>query len=427
MQTLSNTQTLSYHFLNNSTFNSETSKQYIVDTYKLARWFYKIGSPILDDKEYDSLHSEFLKYEVFNSLTGQHYEDDPLPRQSFEVFNINPHEFQLEENRYQLNQNTSRLKRWESELQDEESKSIYPIESMYEAYKWFQENGHMDVIISLKVDGINTKNLYTVKDLTATHQVSATRSRKDSGIDITDNMAKVIPTKLNLDAQHDGSLFVRGEAYVPSKSLAYLRDKYKQPYKIPRSTAMSAIRKGFNDEDMHHLRLLVFKTGIGETVEEGYLTAQQLGFNTAPYELHSNAPISGFATFEIWLTEIMNRMWSLSKELDIPTDGLVVQVNDLNEFKKKGSFGNYNYGAIALKFGQWSSDVYESKVVDIKIIPRKEEYSYVAIIEPTVVKSGVEVERVNLFNANIMIKTNVNIGSTIRFEYKSESSVNLIY
>lgn len=413
-------------FLQESTFKTEEFNNNVVDGYKLMRWFYKIGYPIMTDKEYDNYHQEFLKHEVFNCITNNHYEDDDFPSQAFSIFRVPIKEYQIEENKYLLGQNTSRITRWESELKDEESKSIFPIETVSEAYKWFLATNGQKRIVSLKVDGINTKNLYTAKGLRAKHGITVTRSRKGSGIDVTDSMSRIVPQEVILDTSLDQTLFIRGEAYVPSKSLPYLREKYYKDYKIPRSTAMSVMRVRLKDEDMSHLKLLVFKTGLGHTVEEGYLTAKKLGFETPPYIKTDKKFFSQFE-FETWIQEVMDDFYRKGLEADIPSDGLVAQVNDLKTQKDMGEFGNYNHGAIALKFNQWSSDVYHSVVKNILVIPNKEKFSYVAEIEPTTIKSGVQVSRVNIFNAEIMIRTGINVGKPITFEYKSESSVNLVY
>ena len=55
------------------------------------------------------------------------------------------------------------------------------------------------------------------------------------------------------------------------------------------------------------------------------------------------------------------------------------------------------------------------------------EFSVVAEIEPVVVATDNTVSRVNCFNPKILVDNNINIGSIIRFKYKSASSVVLVY
>lgn len=420
--------TLADRFISESNFNAELAMTNLYHTYSISRWFYKLGQPIVPDKFYDQIHKAFIEEGIATDLTSSHYEDDNFPYDSFIHYGVDCEPYELAENNYKILSKTSRLSKWETELQDEESKSIYPLESISQAWSWFYDKLGKEIVLSLKVDGINTKNLYALTDSNQLrHEVSATRSRSGSGIDITENMSKVLPKTLNLDKQESQTVFIRGEAYVPSKALPYLRDKYNQPYKIPRSTGLSAIRVGFNPEDMHLLKLKVFKVGLGDTVSEGYEIAKSLGFDTPPYEVIKVPAHLTAETFEEWLNPILDKYKKIGTEEDIPSDGLVAQINNLTDFNERGSFGNYNHGAIAIKFGPWQSGIYQGIVTRIQIVPKRENCSYVATIEPVTVASGVDVKRVNIFNADIMIANNIKVGSVITFEYKSESSVNLIY
>lgn len=155
--------------------------------YVLARYFYKIGEPVLSDEDYDKMEKIVREnaYDTFKEYLERTYDDDPVPVRLLELVGKEPvfgirHEERADFYNY---------------LNEDKSFSIRSVVSYAEAYPFFQrlrETG-MDCMFSLKVDGVNTKMLY----VDGHFALSLSRGRADGdSFDYTDNSAKVVPSVL---------------------------------------------------------------------------------------------------------------------------------------------------------------------------------------------------------------------------------------
>lgn len=378
------------------------------DLYILARHAYRIGNPVIPDNFYDKLHSIMVGSGNLTEYVNRVYDNDPAPMYLNEKYNVN------------CIQPLDTEEDYHTTLSDEDSMSILPVETYEKAFEWFNSVYPADVVFSLKIDGINTKSILTpsLKFLGA-----QTRGRGGTSLDINESMSHMFK---GVKGQVDGELVVRGEAVVMPTSLDYLRKKYDKPFKIPRSTAMSLLRVPLPEEDMNHLKLIVFKTNLGDTLTQSLSLAREMGMTVVPHMKISltNMPTS-FEPFREWLRTILTKVYDITKH--IPSDGVVVQLNDMDAFNSTETKHQYSAGNIALKLEQWKPNIYHSVVKDILTIPNKDKFSFVAVIEPVITSSGIRVGRVNVFNMSIIIKNNINVGQPITFEYKSENSVNLVY
>lgn len=409
-------------------FRKVLASKKAMDIYILSRYFYSEGKYLLTDEQYNKLHNKIKQVSPDNEYVNRTYDDDPIPYDLLEHYGFSRPEQEF--TNFFVDDKKQSTDDIDTLIKVEQSKSIQPVETMSEALSWFSGKEECEFIFSLKVDGINTKNLYQrVSENEWVLARSETRGRKGDPFNISKNMKKIIPERFVCDKPNmPDNFFVRGEVYVEKNSLEHLRKVYNEldGLKTPRSAGISFIRVEHKEEDYKFCHCKVFKTGYGETTSDSIDLAEALGYETVPYVVVKGCP-KDTTKLKLWLTKIISKFSDLAVREDIPADGVVCEVNQMKDFYTMGEKNQYFGGNIALKINQFGSDIYTSKILDLELKQQGEKFSCVALIEPVTVKSGVTVSRVNVFNLDIMIKNNILPNNTITFEYKSESSVNLIY
>lgn len=404
------------------------------DLIILASWFYKIGEPIITDAEYNTLASKYGDLDIVWDEV-----DKPI-----ELFN----KYGIEDVSVDFNESGDNhyFNEYMDLLYESDTKSISPEYTYSDIYSRFctMKSITDELVISLKVDGVSTRNVIeNDKDTNIWYEVaSLSRSRESKGFDYTDGMKLAMPKELrfNNDAGiiHEVSgnrvILAFGEAYVERTALEYLRNKYhmQDTWKTPRSTALSMLRNVIAEEDYKFLKFKCFKLNVGDTLVDMFKQAEEAGLDVVPYEVIKTSDIpTSYDDWEVWFNDILTKYNNIQNELDIEADGIVVAVNNQVQHNSLGTSTNnkYNNAVFSCKVGPWDAVSYKSKVVAIHFDNKgnKSEFSVVAEIEPVVVSNGNTVTRVNCFNPKILISNGINIGKEIEFEYKSASSVNLIY
>lgn len=403
------------------------------DLIVLASWFYKCGEPIIDDFEYNALAKSFGDLDiVWDEL------DEPV--ELLNKYNIPRNTVTYKE----IGQNKY-FEKYMDSLYEAGTKSIRPEYDKYDIYDRFVRLKSItdEVVISLKVDGVSTRNILEEENGKWNLVASLSRSRESRGFDYTDGMQLSVKRDLTFPegtgSIHEGSgkrvLFSFGEAYVERSSLEYLREKYNKQntWKTPRSTALSMLRDTIYPEDYKYLKYKCFRLDVGCKLSEMYELIKSAGLDTVPYEVikTEDIPTVNYRIWEMWFDDILVKYRNIQNEQDIEADGIVVAINDQARFNSLGTStdGKYNNGTFSCKVGPWGSQLYESKVVKIHFdnTGNTSEFSVVAEVEPVKVETGNVVTRVNCFNPKILIDNKINIGSYIKFEYKSASSIVLVY
>lgn len=379
--------------------------------YVLARYFYRIGEPFMEDGVYDDLERS-LKIiapdleEYFN----RSYDDDPIPVELLKSIGENPVLFASLSDK-------SELYRY---LDEEKSNSIQSAVSYDEAYEYFKflRDVQQDFVVSLKIDGLNTKMLY----LDSEFAISLSRGRNGEAFDFTENSAKVMPRYIH---GSKGYVKVTGESYVEQDGLEYLRNKYDSgKYKTCKSAAISMLRVTHDHEDYRYLTTRVFMAeGLAGTLDETFSTLESDGFHTPPHKLLHWVDIpQDFEEFKQWLkSEVMDPMWSLGQ--GIPSDGVVVEINDLLwEGDQKHQYSNRQH---ALKFEYWAFKYDKGIITDIVIEQRRVYKSVRVEIKPVVTYDGCEARYINTFDPSILISNDLYVGKEVYFE-RNSGAVNIL-
>lgn len=403
------------------------------DLVVIASWFYKCGFPIISDIEYNALTKSIGDTSIV-------WDDIEEPKELLDKYNLGSYNL-----RYSEIGDNEKYNTYMDSLYDAGTKSINPSYSLKDSYERMMSLCSItdELCISLKVDGVSIRNIIELDDNGDWNLVaSLSRSRESKGFDYTDGMKLAVSNSLKFNKDfgevHEKTgnriIFAFGEAYVKRRSLETLREKYNMQgtWKTPRSTALSMLRATVFEEDYEYLKFKCFKLSVGNSLSGMYEVAKEAGLDVVPYEVVSTKDIpKDYNTWEVWFNNILNKYYDIQCKEDIEADGIVVAINNQNTFNRLGESSNskYNNGMFSCKVGPWGSSLYYAKVVNIHFENdgNTSEYSVVAEVEPTVVSTGNTVTRVNCFNLKILVDNNITIGSMICFEYKSASSIVLVY
>lgn len=385
------------------------------DVFILARYFYRIGEPVFSDAVYDKLESVLREKGSARIAEYLHrsYDDDEVPDGLLKEIGEEPAMFLKK----------SGLGGLAAVLDDDKSLSIESAVSAGEAYSYFMSlrENRLDFMASLKTDGVNTKMLYVNGRL----NLSLSRGRGDrEGLDYMEGSSKVMPLHVE-DFEGFAHLKVTGESYVDKDALADFRKKYDSTkYKTCKSSAISMLRTKHARADYSRLHTLVFRAdGLADTMSEMFNRLEADGFETVPHRLHSWREIpAGRDAFKQWLEQdVMMPIWDAG--IGIPSDGCVVEVDDLTW---DGEVRNqYSTRQLALKFGAWKYKVYKGVITDI-ILEQKRVYKSVRItIEPIITDDDCKAEVINSFNPSILIDNDLYVGKEVYFE-KNSGAVNIL-
>lgn len=389
----------------------------ISDVYVLSRFCYRVGNEILSDSDYDAIDKFMRGQGLLQDYYNRSYDDDPVPYNLLKEFNL----MHLVPN----------FKKWYSKydrsLEEEKSMSIKAIESYEDTFRYFTTFKDFRKVISVKVNGVNAKSLFTKEEgedkLSLKIAKSRGRNTMDS-FDFTEGLSRVIPNVIDYDTNQ---LLVYGEAVVDSSAIGKLVAPSGVVPKLERMAALSMLRTEYNDGDYQYLRFKAFScVGYSESLSESLEFLKSKGFDVVPYLIiEPNEVPTTYEEFCPWLREKLDYFKQVCIDNDLASDGIVVDVDDVN-FRGEIS-GQYSSKNIALKFEHWLHKYYKAKVIDLLIEQQAKKCSVVALIEPCKTGDGAEAKRVNLHSPSVMFNQKILPGSEIYFKRNSEAINVLVY
>lgn len=382
------------------------------DIFILSRYFYRTGEPIIEDYKYDALVNYFKEKGTMTDYLNRTYDDDPIPTDLLMEIGENPVNFLVNKDRAGLF----------TYFNEDKSLSIDSTISYQEAYRFFinAKRLSLDLNVSLKLDGINTKSLFLDGKLGIT--LSRGRHAANS-FDFTDQVVTNVPIELN-DVPKELRVFA--EAYVEPDYLPVLRNKYdNSKYKTAKSSALSLLRVKHSVEDYKHLHVCAFfAEGLADTVSESFSKLDSLGFDTAPHYLVTPNDIpDDYDAFCKWLDDTVFQYFGKFRQDGVPADGVVVEIDDLNYIGVNTN--QYTSRQLALKFGPFA---YQKDVGVISEMVWKQGRVLACTkvnIEPITTYDMCTAECINCFNPAILIAEDLCVGKQVRFE-KNSGAVNIL-
>jgi len=285
-----------------------------------------------------------------------------------------------------------------------------------------------DYFVELKLDGLAISLIYKDGILVC----GSTRGDGTTGEDVTNNVKTIesIPLKLHIPKPGEkllkelkpeiqesikkilkkGELEIRGEAFMNIKDFNEFNKKQKEmgkeTYANPRNLAAGSIRQ--LDPKLTASRPLRFMpydliTDLSQsTHSEEHKIMKVLGFKTDPYaKVCKN--LEEVIEFWKYASEIRNK-------LEFQIDGVIVQINQNDIFKKLKVAGKSPRAIRALKFAPKEAT---SRILDIILqVGRTGVVTPVAVLKPVKI-GGVTVTRATLHNEDYIKKLDIRIGDTV--------------
>ena len=398
-----------------ATLQDLLSEKRYFDIWILARYFYRIGeAPIITDSVYDRMTNLFKEkcYDELHAYLDRTYDDDPIPYDLLEEIGVRPYVPVTKIGRNDLF----------DLLNEDKSLSIDSIVNYRSAYDFLMDkvDNKLDVVASLKMDGVNVKSLYQ----SGKFSLSLSRGRASNSFDFTDQAAYVLPAFINNDLPE---LRVTGECFVVKEGLEKLRAKYAQDkYKTSKSAAISLLRVKHSINDYKDLRLKVFAAeGLADTVIKTFEILKSFGFDVVPYLFIPWDTIPrDYEEFCIWLRDaVFQQMHDAQLAGDMPADGVVLEVNN---YGWQDTISNqYSNRQIACKFDFWAFESYKAIVKEIVIVQRRVTASVRVKIEPMQTNDACEAKIINIFNPSILIHNDIKVGDFVYFE-RNSGAVNIL-
>lgn len=282
----------------------------------------------------------------------------------------------------------------------------------------------VNLIASTKLNGHAGRVVYRHGDYVS----SSARGRYKKGRSLYRQLSKCVPQ--HIEALEDFDLVeIRGEILVTLTDFdSYLYKLYKHPL----SAVTSLVRDSVTDEELKYLNFVAYKIVVYkeeelfESLSEemdfldacGFKTAKrQIYENVQPYELEDKAE------------QIINDFEARfnAGEFEFYTDGIVVAIDNNQDFYSLGLDKNFQNGNFALKMGNvWESNIYNGVIQDILweygkrwIIPK-------ALIYPVTTVTGASVTVVPMYNVGVMNKLHLVKGEPIFFRFGGEKGVQLV-
>jgi len=357
--------------------------------------YYVLDKPEISDAAYDALKRELMELEkrfpkfIDPTSPTQRVGGEPLKK-----FKKVKHKIPMLTLDNAMNENE--FKEWDKRI-----KKLLP------AIK------NLDYFVELKMDGLAISLVYKNGVLSR----ASTRGNGYVGEEVTSNIRtiKSIPLKIRIDAlkpkyKVPQEIEIRGEVYMEKKSFEELnreQKKKKEPlFANPRNAAAGSIRQ--LDPKIISQRNLSFfgydlATDLGQkTHQETHELIRTLGLPENPFNKYCKNLEEVLKFHE----KILRKRKSLPYEID----GIVINVNKNDLFKKLGFVARMPRGAIAFKFPGIEAT---TKIKDIIIqVGRTGKITPVAILSPVKV-GGVTVSRATLHNEDEIKRLGVKIGDTV--------------
>ena len=340
-----------------------------------SKAYYAEDAEIMSNYEYDRLYEELRRLE---EETGVVSENSPTRRVGYEAVDELPKE------------------RHASPML-----SLDKTKDRDELVSWL--NGK-EALLSWKLDGLTIVLTYEGGRLAK----AVTRGNGEVGEVITPNARTFV--NLPQSIAHKGTLILRGEAVIGYKDFekinASLPDTDSR-YKNPRNLCSGSVRQ-LNSAvtAARHVRFYAFTLVSAEGVDFNNSRSDQLGFLKEQgfdvVEYHKVDPDT--------LIDAIDHFARNIEHFDIPSDGLVLTLEDLDYSASLGTTSKFPRDSIAFK---WADETQETKLCDIEWSPsRTGLINPVAIFEPVELE-GTTVSRASVHNLSIIESLELGIGDVI--------------
>lgn len=340
-----------------------------------AKAYYQESREIMSNFEYDKLYDELLELE---KTFGVILAGSPTQNVGYEVLSELPKE--AHESPMLSLDKTKEL----SDLQD-----------------WL---GDQEGVLSWKLDGLTIVLTYQDGEL----KKAVTRGNGEIGEVITNN-ARVF-ANIPLQLPFKGELILRGEAIIKYSDFIKINEAIEDvdaKYKNPRNLCAGSVRQLNNEiTARRNVNFEAFMLVRAEGIDFGNSRRQQFewlkaqGFDVVDYEMVTQET----------LPDAVARFGAAIQDYDIPSDGLVLLLEDIAYGESLGRTAKFPRNSIAFK---WADEIKETTLKEIEwSASRTGLINPVAIFDPVELE-GTTVSRASVHNLSIMEALELGEGDTI--------------
>ena len=355
---------------------------------KAAKSYYVDAVEIMPNIEYDKLYDELVKLEKETNVV---LSNSPTQNVGYETASELPkkaHESPM--------------------LSLDKTKSVTELED------WLGDN---EALLSWKMDGLTIVLTYRGGELVE----AVTRGNGIIGEVITNNAKNFqnVPLKI----EYKGELILRGEAVIKDSDFKRINESISDAdakYKNPRNLCSGSVRQ-LNPAVTRERKVYfnVFNVVKADNIDFENSKAKQFewakneGFDVVEYKFTNRASLANdIADFE-----------SRIADNDIPSDGLVLLLDDIALGERLGSTAKFPRNAMAFK---WSDERQTTKLKYIEWSPsRTGLINPVAVFEPVELE-GTTVSRASLHNVSIFEELMLGVGDEISV-YKANMIIPQVY
>lgn len=355
---------------------------------KAAKSYYADAVEIMPNIEYDKLYDELVSFEKETNVV---LSNSPTQNVGYETASELPkkaHESPM--------------------LSLDKTKSVAELED------WLGDN---KALLSWKMDGLTIVLTYRGGELVE----AVTRGNGIIGEVITNNAKNFQNVPLRIE--YKGELILRGEAVIKYSDFKRINDSITDAdarYKNPRNLCSGSVRQ-LNPAVTRERKVYfnVFNVVRADNIDFENSKAKQFewakneGFDVVEYKFTQRAS----------LADDISKFESKIAENDIPSDGLVLLLDDIALGERLGSTAKFPRNAMAFK---WSDERQTTKLKYIEWSPsRTGLINPVAVFEPVELE-GTTVSRASLHNVSIFEELMLGVGDEISV-YKANMIIPQVY
>jgi len=384
------------------------------ELYILARYAHKLGMDMLTDEEYDTLEERIKTFSPYHPLLNENWEEDEEPTELALKYGIVFPDLKKSM--------SERLIKYSRHLSYQHAISIKPVRDWNEAHCWFDEHIGQELIFMLKIDGIH---LTTLTDSNTGNVCCVSSRARDARqmLDYTDAFIK-LKNNFNYKKKDKNKNFniTHFECYCTKESLSKLRNIQGAFYKTEKSAALGLMTRGINEFQIPYVKLYALRPEpIFNTLSRDltYLNLK-CNLNIPPFIVKTYNGLND-NNFNGFIEEIQELLICKAKELKIPYDGIVVQINNNEDFYRAEIDNKYSSGNIAIKFGYNTAKKFVVKVKDIKFINSKERLIPKIILYPTVSPDGKKITEISGYNVKTLIANKILPESYVSIKWQSDA------
>lgn len=350
-------------------------KELVASLNEAARAYYQESREIMPNERYDRLYDELVKLET---ETGTVLSGSPTHKVGYEVLSELPKE-----------------RHEKKALSLDKTKEVEVLQSFL---------GDRKGVLSWKLDGLTVVLTYENGEL----KKAVTRGNGEIGEVVTGNARNFRNVPLHIP--YKGHLVLRGEAVIRYSDFERMNGELdeSQKYKNPRNLASGSVRQldpGITKERC--VNLIAFALIEAEDADFGNSMNEQLNFlDRQGFETVGRVMVTAET-----LPAAVHAYSEKIKTYDVPSDGLVLVMDDLAYGASLGTTAKYPRNAMAFK---WRDEMAETTLLSIEwSASRTGLINPVAVFEPVELE-GTTVSRASVHNVSIMEELKLGIGDRIR-------------